>query len=209
MPSQIRSHSSAKRLLGKCVEKSSIKTSLTSTTARQAHLLAKCADIVQSELFNAEIYNEGILTLRTRDAPFITEAWNSKEVLRIVSEIAGVELVPALSYDTGHCNISVNGRGTENDTAVAPGEEKSENKEGYCESAFGWHTDSYPFVVVTMLSDCTGMVGGETRIRTGDGRPMAARGPQMVCAFWKPTISSSSLLIYSQGYCGRDARPLR
>lgn len=43
----------------------------------------------------------------------------------------------------------------------------------------GWHTDSYPFVCVTMLSDCTDMVGGETALRTGDGTIMKVRGPQM------------------------------
>jgi hypothetical protein len=44
-----------------------------------------------------------------------------------------------------------------------------------------WHTDSYPFVCVTMLSDCTGMVGGETALRRGDGEVVKVRGPQMVC----------------------------
>ncbi len=43
-----------------------------------------------------------------------------------------------------------------------------------------WHTDSYPFVCVTMLSDCTNMHGGETALRTGDGGIMKVRGPQMV-----------------------------
>ena len=45
-----------------------------------------------------------------------------------------------------------------------------------------WHTDSYPFVCVTMLSDCTTMVGGETALRTGDGKVLKVRGPQMVCS---------------------------
>ena len=43
-----------------------------------------------------------------------------------------------------------------------------------------WHTDSYPFVCVTMLSDCTTMIGGETALRTGTGDIMKVRGPQMV-----------------------------
>ena len=43
-----------------------------------------------------------------------------------------------------------------------------------------WHTDSYPFVCVTMLSDCTNMFGGETALRTGTGDIMRVRGPQMV-----------------------------
>lgn len=46
-----------------------------------------------------------------------------------------------------------------------------------------WHTDSYPFVCVTMLSDCTDMIGGETALKTGDGDVMKVRGPQMVSVF--------------------------
>ena len=51
-----------------------------------------------------------------------------------------------------------------------------------------WHTDSYPFVCVTMLSDCTGMVGGETALRTGDGDILKVRGPQMVRFFTPSTV---------------------
>ncbi|KAL8641097.1 MAG: hypothetical protein Q9226_008674, partial [Calogaya cf. arnoldii] len=45
-----------------------------------------------------------------------------------------------------------------------------------------WHTDAYPFVCVTMLSDCTSMIGGETALRTGTGDIVKVRGPQMGCA---------------------------
>lgn len=31
-----------------------------------------------------------------------------------------------------------------------------------------------------MLSDCTGMIGGETALRTGTGEVMKVRGPAMV-----------------------------
>lgn len=44
----------------------------------------------------------------------------------------------------------------------------------------GWHTDSYPFVCVLMLSDCTNMVGGETALQTASGEIMKVRGPEMV-----------------------------
>jgi len=44
----------------------------------------------------------------------------------------------------------------------------------------GWHRDSYPFVCVTMLSDCTNMVGGETALKMANGEVMRVRGPQMV-----------------------------
>lgn len=46
----------------------------------------------------------------------------------------------------------------------------------------GWHNDSYPFVCVLMLSDCTDMVGGETALQTGTGEVLKVRGPTMGCA---------------------------
>ncbi|TKA43056.1 hypothetical protein B0A54_06004 [Friedmanniomyces endolithicus] len=36
----------------------------------------------------------------------------------------------------------------------------------------GWHRDSYPFVCVTMLSDCTNMVGGESALKMANGEVM-------------------------------------
>jgi hypothetical protein len=44
----------------------------------------------------------------------------------------------------------------------------------------GWHRDSYPFVCVLMMSDTTGMVGGETALRTGTDEIKKVRGPQKV-----------------------------
>lgn len=85
-----------------------------------------------------------------------------------MSKIAGVDLVPTLECDIGHINVSVG-----LDEKPKKGEDQ--------DSAFGWHVDSVPFVTVTMLSDCTGMVGGETAIRTGSGEVIKVRGPTMVC----------------------------
>jgi len=81
-----------------------------------------------------------------------------------MSRLAGNEIVPVFEHEIGHINVSVN-------TA----EEKEED-----ESAFSWHFDSVPFVCVTMLSDCTGMVGGETAVRLKAGEVMKVRGPTRV-----------------------------
>lgn len=110
-----------------------------------------------------------------RLAPFIFDAWHSPEVLAAVSKIAGIDLVPAFEYDVGHINVSVNDVNTE----VVQSKDSNYNSADAM-SAFGWHTDSFPFVCVTMLSDCTGMVGGETAMRTGNGDVMKVRGPVMV-----------------------------
>ena len=47
-------------------------------------------------------------------------------------------------------------------------------------AAVAWHYDSFPFVCVTMVSDCSDMVGGETAIRMPNGEIRKARGPDMV-----------------------------
>ncbi|KAL4890901.1 hypothetical protein BDV59DRAFT_75232 [Aspergillus ambiguus] len=118
-------------------------------------------------------------------APFVYDAWKNPKTLEIISKIAGVDLLPVMDYEIGHVNISVNNK-----------EKPSECLEGTAETTthsfakvgcrkvdrpvVGWHTDSYPFVCVTMLSDCKGMVGGETALKRGDGGILNVRGPQMV-----------------------------
>ncbi|EXJ53594.1 uncharacterized protein A1O5_13161 [Cladophialophora psammophila CBS 110553] len=120
-------------------------------------------------------------------APFVYDAWRSPAVLSIVSKIAGVELVPAMDLEIAHINIS--GNTQEQIEAVKQAlEEKShrEADEGVSGCPYeddqpivDWHTDSYPFVCVTMLSDCANMIGGETALRTGTGQIMKVRGPAM------------------------------
>ncbi|EEH19151.1 hypothetical protein PABG_01470 [Paracoccidioides brasiliensis Pb03] len=107
-------------------------------------------------------------------APFVYDAWRSPEVLGIVSTIAGIDLVPSMDWELGHVNISVLPQAKK---ALPGPEEDGEEK-----PVVDWHTDSYPFVCVTMLSDCTNMVGGETAVRKGDGSILKVRGPQMGCA---------------------------
>ncbi|EKG19079.1 hypothetical protein MPH_03600 [Macrophomina phaseolina MS6] len=105
-------------------------------------------------------------------APFTYDAWKSAELLARVSEVAGVELVPAVDFEIANVNISVSDA---NKTVVA-----GKEADGDDTSAFAWHYDSFPFVCVVMLSDCTGMVGGETALRMPTGEIRKARGPSMV-----------------------------
>lgn len=114
---------------------------------------------------------------RPHEAPFTHATWRHPEVLRIISGIVGIELVPCFDYDLAHTNISVNSDGKEEQNAIIPGEETDKASE-FCESAFGWHRDGYCFVCITMLSDCTGMIGGETKMRTGTGEVVNSAGPQ-------------------------------
>ncbi|EXJ96401.1 hypothetical protein A1O1_01527 [Capronia coronata CBS 617.96] len=120
-------------------------------------------------------------------APFVYDAWRNPAVLSIVSKIAGVELVPAMDFEIAHINISTSSEDQKEAVKQALQEMKQRDAdEGVSgcpyeddEPIVDWHTDSYPFVCVTMLSDCTNMIGGETALRKGDGDVMRVRGPGM------------------------------
>jgi hypothetical protein len=132
------------------------------------------------------------MLIDSRYAPFVYDVWRSPEVLSIVSKIAGVELTPAMDLEIAHINISSN---TQEQVDKALGERSQrEADEGVSgcpweddEPIVDWHTDSYPFVCVTMLSDCTNMIGGETALRTGTGEIMRVRGPAMVRCHLTPS----------------------
>ena len=116
------------------------------------------------------------------------DTWKSPETLAIISKIAGVDLVTEMDFEIGHVNISVKSEKQKAEELIAFAEKTStEADEGIAgcpweddKPIVDWHTDSYPFVCVTMLSDCTTMIGGETALRTGNGNVLKVRGPQMV-----------------------------
>ena len=94
--------------------------------------------------------------------------------LSIVSKVAGIELVPAMDFEIGHINLSFPGQ------SPAPVPKDSDSDSDSDEQfSVDWHRDSYPFVCVVMLSDCSKMLGGETAIKTGAGEVVKVRGPQM------------------------------
>ncbi|KAB8275404.1 hypothetical protein BDV30DRAFT_225154 [Aspergillus minisclerotigenes] len=117
--------------------------------------------------FGSDLTPQLIRGLSPENAPFCFSLWWSPEVLKIVSDIAGIELIPCCDYDVANVIISIN---DQNVATVGSGDETA---------SVGWHYDSVPFVSVTMASDCTGMVGGETAIRLPDGEVRKVRGPSM------------------------------
>ena len=130
-----------------------------------------------------------ILAYRSnRYAPFVYDAWKSPETLAIVSKVAGVDLIPEMDFEIAHTNISVKSEQQKVEELKAAAEKAmAEADEGIAgcpweddKPIVDWHTDSYPFVCVTMLSDCTKMIGGETALKTGNGDILKVRGPQMV-----------------------------
>jgi hypothetical protein len=90
-----------------------------------------------------------------------------------------------MEFELGHINVSVKSDEEAQDELDADSQSRKEGNitGGTPEDdkpIISWHHDSYPFVCVTMLSDCSGMIGGETVLRTGDGGTIKVRGPQMV-----------------------------
>ncbi|KAG8525468.1 uncharacterized protein KY384_009112 [Bacidia gigantensis] len=123
-------------------------------------------------------------------APFIYDTWKHPDTLAIISKIAGIELVPEMDFEIAHINLSSKSEAQKaEELATVRERQLTEEDEGIAgcpweddKPIVGWHTDSYPFVCVTMLSDCTDMVGGETALRTGDGEMRKVRGPDQGCA---------------------------
>ncbi|KAF2725603.1 hypothetical protein K431DRAFT_317575 [Polychaeton citri CBS 116435] len=153
-------------------------------------------EIFREEVMNNCLYESNLAACQVRGyaskyAPFIYDAWHSPKTLELISKLAGVDLVPAINFDIGHINVSVKSQQETRAEVDAIEREKRSyaEDEGIAgcpweddKPVVGWHVDSYPFVCVLMLSDCTNMVGGETAIRTGDGDVMKVRGPQVGCA---------------------------
>ncbi|KAL2066744.1 hypothetical protein VTL71DRAFT_2816 [Oculimacula yallundae] len=136
-------------------------------------------DIMRSEVFTDEVMNNysrssDLIPLLVRGyipkhARFSEAAWKHPRTLEMISKIAGVELVTAIDYEIANINISVPPKvRDENETTSTKVEDVP---------VCGWHKDSYPFVCVLMMSDTTGMIGGETALRTGSGEIKLVRGP--------------------------------
>jgi hypothetical protein len=147
------------------------------------------ASRIRSQVSVPDRFNIAIADL-SRYAPFTHDAWHSPETLAIISKLAGVDLIPWSDYEVAHINFSVKtDEQTEAELAAINKQKRFfADDEGIAgcpweddKPVVGWHTDSYPFVCVLMLSDCTNMVGGETALRTGNGEVLKVRGPTEVC----------------------------
>lgn len=151
--------------------------------------------VLDNCLFHTRPGSVQLRGMAPRYAPFIHEFWNSPEVLKIISDQAGVELVPVMDYETCHTNVQLGPDGLEGvrNTPVEPPEatpeaiaqaEVDKAKEravtDQSKPIIEWHKDSHPWVCVVMLSDARNMVGGETELLKGDGTTLKVRGPTMV-----------------------------
>ncbi|KAK0258453.1 hypothetical protein LTS09_006712 [Friedmanniomyces endolithicus] len=153
-------------------------------------------EVLSNEVLEKCSYRSNIAAFQVRGyapkyAPFTYDAWHNPQTLSIVSKIAGVDLIPNMDFEIGHINISVKSekQALDEKTAVELQRKSFADDEGIAgcpweddKPVVGWHRDSYPFVCVTMLSDCTNMVGGESALKMANGEVMRVRGPQMGCA---------------------------
>ncbi|GKZ36896.1 hypothetical protein AbraIFM66950_008160 [Aspergillus brasiliensis] len=142
-------------------------------------------EVLTDEVYAKHKYSSEIAKCQLRGyaaecAPFVYDAWKNPETLAIISKVAGVELVPVMDFELGHVNISVQSEEEKHEALKKAGAlgKGIDIKPRDDDAIVDWHTDSYPFVCVTMLSDCTDMIGGETALRTGNGEIVKVRGPQ-------------------------------
>ncbi|RDW62988.1 uncharacterized protein DSM5745_10099 [Aspergillus mulundensis] len=131
------------------------------------NVLAECQ---YSSTFNKHM----IRGMGSARAPFTYDAWKSPEVLARISEVAGMDLIPSIDFEIANINISIRDENSNTEKTLTLMSGKEDEL-----PAVAWHYDSFPFVCVTMLSDCTDMVGGETALRTPSGEIMKVRGPAM------------------------------
>ncbi|CAD6575665.1 MAG: hypothetical protein ASARMPREDX12_004190 [Alectoria sarmentosa] len=147
-------------------------------------------DVLENCKYSSNLAQCQLRGFAAKYAPFVYDVWKNPETLAIISKIAGVELVTEMDFEIAHINISVKSEKQKAEELEAFVDRTlTEDDEGIAgcpweddKPIVDWHTDSYPFVCVTMLSDCTNMIGGETALRTGDGDIVKVRGPQMGCA---------------------------
>ncbi|SPO07041.1 uncharacterized protein DNG_09735 [Cephalotrichum gorgonifer] len=130
-------------------------------------------DVLRDCQYTSDFSKNMIRGMGTARASFTYAAWNSPELISGISKVAGIDLVPSFDFEIANINISVN--------KPAPADRAREDPmvEDNDLPAFAWHYDSFPFVCVVMLSDCTDMIGGETALRTAHGDILKVRGPAM------------------------------
>lgn len=119
------------------------------------------------------------------EAPFTHAFWTSPEVIKILSDAAGIEMQVALPYEIGHTNVQLGPEGREGlknlplyPVTVPPGWEEKKGDYDHL-PVDNWHKDSFAYSCVMMLSNTEKMVGGETAIQLPDGTTRKLRGTKM------------------------------
>lgn len=156
----------------------------------------EAVDIMRQELLRGPVFDDcafssslvGKSSTQVRGwtkkhGPFTDAAWKHPEVIKAVSQMAGVNLVPVFDYEIAHANVAFKSAEEQQQDAekiayrkMNPESEAEDFENG--EAVLGWHFDSYPFVCVLMLSDTTEMIGGETVIHSDKGEISRVADPK-------------------------------
>ncbi|KAL4969852.1 uncharacterized protein BDV14DRAFT_209024 [Aspergillus stella-maris] len=147
-------------------------------------------EVMEHCRFKSDFCENMVRGMGHRRAPFTYSVFKSPDALSRISEVAGVDLIPAWDYEIANVNIAVQDDPVDADMTQLDDSLTKDNANGETSvftrpttedntPAFAWHYDSFPFVCVTMLSDCAGMVGGETAIKLPCGKTKKVRGPAM------------------------------
>ncbi|KAI9724375.1 MAG: hypothetical protein M1812_000443 [Candelaria pacifica] len=152
-------------------------------------------EVLSEDVWNSCRYSSDLAACQLRGfaplhAKFVYDAWHHPETLAIISKVAGVELVPEMDFEIAHVNISVKtAEQTIEELAAYKAKTTTPADEAIHDCSpedekpvVDWHNDSYPFVCVLMLSDCSTMIGGETALKTASGEIRKVRGPEKGCA---------------------------
>ncbi|KAK3374789.1 hypothetical protein B0H63DRAFT_480885 [Podospora didyma] len=144
-------------------------------------------DVTSNCVYSSNLAQAYLRGYADKYAPFVYNAWKSPETLNVISQVAGIDLSLQCDFEIGHINLSFKTEEQKNHEMQEYRHDCSQTKTNNNKintpdddaPIVGWHTDSYPFVCVVMLSDCTEMIGGETALRTGSGSVLKIRSPQM------------------------------
>ena len=63
--------------------------------------------VLENCLYHTRLGSVQLRGMGPRYAPFIYQFWSSPEVLKIISEHAGVELVPVVDFEIAHTNVQL------------------------------------------------------------------------------------------------------
>jgi hypothetical protein len=154
---------------------------------------------LRRDLFRPEVINKYAWTQKPgtyiirgsgKNTPFVYDAWRSEAVRKACSEAAGLELEIVFDYEIAHVNVQLDSTSAHVDEldefakvlpsaypprteALVGHNETTRDEDLRSNDSQGlvgrWHNDCYPWVCVCMISDPTGMEGGETALRKGDG----------------------------------------
>ncbi|CEJ92602.1 hypothetical protein VHEMI08243 [[Torrubiella] hemipterigena] len=139
-------------------------------------------EILQVEVMEKFRVSSTIAAMQVRGyvethAPFIYAAWKHPKTLEILSQVMGIDLSIKVDHEIGHVNFAVKSEALETDIDIQTGDSRYPGADATTGTKYdaekevvGWHYDSYPFSCVTMLSDSTNMVGGETAVQLGDSK---------------------------------------